>query len=50
VRVLLLTQWFEPEPAFKGLGFAKELIKSKISFKAANPSLRQEIIEYIDRA
>jgi len=25
--VLLLTQWFEPEPAFKGLDFAKELIK-----------------------
>ena len=41
------------EEAFGGLvrkGFAKELIKSKISFKAANPSLRQEIIEYIDRA
>ncbi|MGQ0708806.1 MAG: glycosyltransferase family 4 protein [Rhodoferax sp.] len=27
LRVLLLTQWFEPEPAFKGLSFAKELIK-----------------------
>lgn len=27
LRVLLLTQWFEPEPTFKGLGFAKELIK-----------------------
>ena len=27
LRVLLLTQWFEPEPSFKGLGFAKELIK-----------------------
>lgn len=25
--MLLLTQWFEPEPAFKGLDFAKELIK-----------------------
>lgn len=25
VRVLLLTQWFEPEPAFKGLVFAREL-------------------------
>lgn len=41
------------EEAFGGLvrnGFAKELIKSKISFKASNPSLKQEIIEYIDRA
>ena len=27
LRVLLLTQWFEPEPTFKGLGFVKELIK-----------------------
>jgi len=27
LRVLMLTQWFEPEPTFKGLGFAKELIK-----------------------
>ena len=26
-RVLLLTQWFEPEPTFKGLSFAKELIR-----------------------
>jgi colanic acid biosynthesis glycosyl transferase WcaI len=26
-KVLLLTQWFDPEPTFKGLVFAKELIK-----------------------
>lgn len=26
-RILLLTQWFDPEPAFKGLLFAKELVK-----------------------
>jgi len=26
-RVLLLTQWFEPEPTFKGLVFARELVK-----------------------
>lgn len=26
-RVLLVTQWFDPEPAFKGLLFAKELVK-----------------------
>jgi colanic acid biosynthesis glycosyl transferase WcaI len=25
VRILLLTQWFEPEPTFKGLLFAREL-------------------------
>ena len=25
LRVLLLTQWFEPEPTFKGLAFAKQL-------------------------
>ena len=25
MRILILTQWFEPEPAFKGLSFAKEL-------------------------
>jgi colanic acid biosynthesis glycosyl transferase WcaI len=24
LRILILTQWFEPEPAFKGLSFAKE--------------------------
>jgi len=27
IRVLLLTQWFDPEPTFKGLVFARELIK-----------------------
>lgn len=27
MRILILTQWFEPEPAFKGLSFAKELTK-----------------------
>lgn len=26
-RILLLTQWFDPEPTFKGLVFAKELVK-----------------------
>lgn len=26
-RILLLTQWFDPEPTFKGLLFAKELLK-----------------------
>lgn len=26
-RVLLLTQWFDPEPTFKGLVFARELIR-----------------------
>lgn len=26
IRVLLFTQWFEPEPTFKGLVFARELI------------------------
>ena len=27
LRVLMLTQWFDPEPAFKGLAFAKKLTK-----------------------
>jgi len=27
VRILLLTQWFDPEPTYKGLYFAKELQK-----------------------
>ena len=27
MRILLLTQWFDPEPSFKGLTFAKELAK-----------------------
>ena len=26
-RVLLLTQWFDPEPTFKGLVFARELVQ-----------------------
>lgn len=26
-RVLLLTQWFDPEPTFKGMVFARELVK-----------------------
>jgi colanic acid biosynthesis glycosyl transferase WcaI len=30
IRVLIITQWFEPEPTFKGLSFAKELIKQGI--------------------
>ncbi|MEH6452567.1 MAG: glycosyltransferase family 4 protein, partial [Psychromonas sp.] len=27
IRVLLLTQWFEPEPTFKGMDFARELVR-----------------------
>jgi glycosyltransferase involved in cell wall biosynthesis len=27
VRVLILTQWFDPEPTFKGLVFAEELVR-----------------------
>ncbi len=27
MRVILLTQWFDPEPTFKGLVFARELIR-----------------------
>lgn len=27
IKVLLLTQWFDPEPTFKGLVFARELVK-----------------------
>jgi colanic acid biosynthesis glycosyl transferase WcaI len=27
VRILLLTQWFDPEPTFKGMAFARELKK-----------------------
>lgn len=27
LKILLLTQWFDPEPSFKGLIFAKELVK-----------------------
>ncbi len=26
MRILMLTQWFDPEPAFKGLAFARELV------------------------
>lgn len=27
IRVLLMTQWFDPEPTFKGLVFARELVR-----------------------
>lgn len=27
MRILMLTQWFDPEPTFKGLAFAKELMR-----------------------
>lgn len=27
MRILMLTQWFDPEPTFKGLAFAKELVR-----------------------
>lgn len=27
IRVLMLTQWFDPEPTFKGMVFAKELVR-----------------------
>lgn len=27
MRILILSQWFDPEPTFKGLAFAKELVK-----------------------
>src|ERR1051326_6344956 len=26
MRILMLTQWFDPEPNFKGLAFARELV------------------------
>jgi colanic acid biosynthesis glycosyl transferase WcaI len=28
VKILIVTQWFDPEPTFKGLLFAKELVKA----------------------
>jgi glycosyltransferase involved in cell wall biosynthesis len=28
MKILIITQWFDPEPAFKGLLFAKELVKN----------------------
>lgn len=27
IRILLITQWFEPEPTFKGIVFARELVR-----------------------
>ncbi|MDM2849881.1 glycosyltransferase family 4 protein [Citrobacter sp. Cpo074] len=30
MKVLLLTQWFDPEPTFKGLAFAKELRRQDV--------------------
>ena len=33
LRVLLLTQWFDPEPAFKGLSFAKELARQGLNIE-----------------
>ncbi len=27
MRILLATQWFDPEPTFKGLAFARELTR-----------------------
>lgn len=27
-KILLLTQWFDPEPTFKGLVFARELVQN----------------------
>ncbi|MCX8995208.1 glycosyltransferase family 4 protein [Citrobacter portucalensis] len=30
MKVLLLTQWFDPEPTFKGLAFARELTKLNV--------------------
>lgn len=27
IRLVLLTQWFDPEPTFKGLAFARELVR-----------------------
>src|SRR5664280_1833743 len=27
MRILFLTQWFDPEPTFKGLAFARELVR-----------------------
>lgn len=27
MRILMLTQWFDPEPSFKGLAFARELVR-----------------------
>ena len=27
MKILIITQWFDPEPTFKGLLFAKELVR-----------------------
>ena len=27
MRILMLSQWFDPEPTFKGLAFARELMR-----------------------
>ena len=36
-RVLLLTQWFDPEPTFKGLVFARELVRQGLAILATQP-------------
>jgi glycosyltransferase involved in cell wall biosynthesis len=34
IKVVLLTQWFDPEPTFKGLAFARELVRKGFEVEA----------------
>jgi hypothetical protein len=35
VRILLLKQWFDPEPPFKGLIFVRELMPAALTYSIA---------------
>jgi hypothetical protein len=45
MKILILTQWFEPEPTFKGLLFARELAARGHDIKVLTgfPNARQEV-------
>jgi len=56
VRIILLTQWFDPEPTFKGLVFARELVNRGFDVEVITgfpnypggklyPGYRQKIIQ-----
>lgn len=44
MRILILTQWFDPEPTFKGLLFARALRDEghEVEWSRASPTIQAE--------
>ena len=46
-KILLITQWFDPEPTFKGLLFAKELVAHGFDVEVITGSPTTRVVKFI---